>query len=81
MSSPSVSVCFPAYNEEATIRDVLQEAHKLLSKSALKCEILVCNDGSRDRTGAIVDEMATIIPRLRVYMRKDPYRNDGSKPC
>jgi glycosyltransferase involved in cell wall biosynthesis len=66
MSSPSVSLCFPAYNEEATIGDVLQEAHELLSKSALKYEILVCNDGSRDRTGAIIDEMAALIPCLRV---------------
>lgn len=66
MSFPSVSVCFPAYNEEAIIGDVLQEAHELLSRSALKYEILVCNDGSKDRTGAIIDEMAVTIPRLRV---------------
>jgi glycosyltransferase involved in cell wall biosynthesis len=77
MSRPSVSVCFPAYNEEATIRDVLQEAHELLSKSELKYEILVCNDGSWDRTGAIVDEMATIIPRLRVLHHP---RNRGICP-
>ena len=46
----SVSVCFPAYNEESTIRDVLQEAHELLSASELDYEILVCNDGSADNT-------------------------------
>jgi glycosyltransferase involved in cell wall biosynthesis len=62
---PSVSVCFPAYNEEATIGGVLEEAHGLLAASGLDYEILVCNDGSRDRTGPIVDEIARRIPRLR----------------
>lgn len=66
LKAPSVSVCFPAFNEEATICSVLQEAHKLLSKSALKYEIIVCNDGSKDRTGAIVDDTAALIPHLRV---------------
>lgn len=66
MSFPSVSVCFPAYNEEATIGAVLQEAHELLSKSALKYEILVCNDGSKDRTRALIEDMAAFLPHLRV---------------
>jgi glycosyltransferase involved in cell wall biosynthesis len=65
-SSRSLSVCFPAYNEEATIGDVLQEAHELLSRSGLKYEILVCNDGSRDRTATIIDAMTARIPHLRV---------------
>ena len=63
---PSVSVCFPAYNEEATIAGVLTEAHDLLVSSGLDYEILVCNDGSTDRTGAIVDEIGARLPRLRV---------------
>jgi len=62
---PSVSVCFPAYNEEATIGAVLEEAHTLLSDSGLEYEILVCNDGSLDRTGAIVEELTQRLPRLR----------------
>ena len=59
-------MCFPAYNEEATIGEVLKEAHELLSSSSLDYEILVCNDGSKDRTGGIIDEMVAGIPRLRV---------------
>ena len=47
---PSISVCFPAYNEEATIEQVLNEAHDLLHASGLEYEILVCNDGSADGT-------------------------------
>jgi len=66
-SFPSVSVCFPAYNEETTITDVLQEAHSLLSDSGLNYEILVCNDGSSDRTEEIIEGLARSIPRLRVF--------------
>src|SRR4029077_20160356 len=62
---PSVSVCFPAYNEEATIEQVLNEAHQLLASSELDYEILVCDDGSRDRTGRIIDEVAARLPRIR----------------
>jgi len=62
---PSVSVCFPAYNEEATIEQVLTEAHELLAGSELDYEILVCDDGSRDQTGRIIDEMAARLPGIR----------------
>jgi glycosyltransferase involved in cell wall biosynthesis len=63
---PSVSVCFPAYNEELTISGVLEEAHALLSGSSLDYEILVCDDGSRDGTGAAIDLIAARRPRIRV---------------
>ncbi|HEX8183161.1 MAG TPA: glycosyltransferase family 2 protein [Blastocatellia bacterium] len=65
MKLPSVSVCFPAYNEEATVGEVLQEAHDLLSASKLDYEIIVCNDGSADRTATIIEDIAARLPRIR----------------
>ena len=65
MKLPGVSVCFPAYNEEATVGEVLQEAHDLLSVSELDYEIIVCNDGSADRTGEIIETVAARLPRTR----------------
>ena len=62
----SVSVCFPAYNEDATIRAVLEDASAVLEGAGLDYEIIVCDDGSRDRTGAIADEVAARAPRMRV---------------
>lgn len=62
----SVSVCFPAYNEEATIRAVLEDASAVLEGAGLEYEIIVCDDGSRDRTGAIADDVAARVPRMRV---------------
>jgi len=64
--SASVSVCFPAYNEEATIADVLREAHELLSRAGIDYEIIVCDDGSKDKTGDIIDAVARGLPRMRV---------------
>jgi glycosyltransferase involved in cell wall biosynthesis len=69
-SFPSVSVCFPAYDEETTINEVLQEAHSLLSDSGLNYEILVCNDGSSDGTGETIERLARRIPRLRVLQHE-----------
>jgi len=65
-SLPSVSVCFPCFNEEATIADVLLEAHELLAASDLDYEILVCDDCSTDRTGTIIAQVRKRIPELRV---------------
>lgn len=62
---PSISACFPAYNEEATIEYVLTEAHELLSASGLNYEILVCDDGSIDGTGRIIDLVAERLPLIR----------------
>ncbi|MEB3295332.1 MAG: glycosyltransferase family A protein [Synechococcales bacterium] len=54
-SLPLVSVVIPAYNAEAylakTIASVLQQTYT-------KLEILVVDDGSRDQTAAIVEQMA-----------------------
>jgi glycosyltransferase involved in cell wall biosynthesis len=63
---PSVSVCFPAYNEEPTIAAVLDEAIALLGTSGIDYEILVCDDGSGDQTGAVIDAIARRVPAMRV---------------
>jgi len=67
MRNPSVSVCFPAYNEKATIKDVLLEAYDLMKKSGLDYEILACNDGSTDDTPSILNELEQRIPTLKVF--------------
>jgi glycosyltransferase involved in cell wall biosynthesis len=71
---PSISVCFPAYNEEVTVGEVLQEAHDLLCASGLDYEIIVCDDGSADGTRAIIEGMAGRLPRMRALSNP---RNQG----
>jgi glycosyltransferase involved in cell wall biosynthesis len=66
MKYPSVSVCFPAYNEEKTVGDVLQLAYDLLVSWQLDFEMIVCNDASKDGTGKIIDDFVTGKPEARV---------------
>ena len=47
---PRVLIIVPAFNEEATITRVLG----LLREHAPECDVLVVNDGSRDRTAELV---------------------------
>ncbi|MFY9609846.1 MAG: glycosyltransferase family 2 protein [Blastocatellia bacterium] len=66
MTAPSVSVCFPAYNEQETVGAVLAQAHQLLAPSGIDYEILVCNDGSSDQSGAVINGLVGRVERLRV---------------
>jgi glycosyltransferase involved in cell wall biosynthesis len=64
--SKPLSVIMPAYNEEGCIADAVAEvAHHVLDLVP-HAELVVVNDGSRDRTGVILDEIASADPRIRV---------------
>lgn len=54
---PSVTVLITAFNEEAAIRDKIENTLKLEYPSA-KLEILVASDGSTDATDRIVEKFA-----------------------
>ncbi|HLL77726.1 MAG TPA: glycosyltransferase family 2 protein [Pyrinomonadaceae bacterium] len=62
----SISVFFPAYNDEATIGSLVGDALAVLPSLAEDFEVIVVNDGSTDRTGAVLDALARADPRVRV---------------
>jgi len=47
--------CIPAYNEELTIGNIVSETLKYVDK------VIVCNDGSRDRTALLAKEAGAIV--------------------
>ncbi len=53
-----ISVFFPAYNEEANIKETVTKAEKVLNKIAEKYEIIVVDDGSKDNTSKIVKKLS-----------------------
>ncbi|HET9456792.1 MAG TPA: glycosyltransferase family 2 protein [Candidatus Limnocylindrales bacterium] len=61
-SVPRLSYFFPAHNEEANVRGLVEEALETLPRLADAFEIIVVDDGSRDGTGAIADELAAAHP-------------------
>ena len=61
----SLSVIFPAFNEEANIRAVVEDAYRNLWKIAPVFEIIVVNDGSKDGTGDICDRLVEEFSEVR----------------
>lgn len=60
---PGVALVVPCHNEEQNARETITQ---LLLQKYPDFEVIAINDGSRDRTGAILDEMARNDKRLRV---------------
>jgi uncharacterized membrane protein YbhN (UPF0104 family) len=62
---PGLSVFFPCYNEQGNVRRVVAEALAYLPTVTDDFEIILVDDGSRDRTGTIADELAAGNDRIR----------------
>lgn len=61
-----LSVVMPAYNEEGNLSRAVGDVEKCIFAVVPDAELLIVNDGSRDRTGEIAEVMATKDPRIRV---------------
>lgn len=64
--SQSLSVILPAYNEEAVIEKTLIKVYTALSTWLDNFEIIVVNDGSRDRTAERVEAFTMHDARIRL---------------
>ena len=67
-----LSLAAPAYNEAEGIVPLVTAWLTYLrqAKLAREFEIVVCNDGSKDRTGELMDELARINPEFRPVHHK-----------
>lgn len=68
---PKLSIIIPAYNEEKRIASYLNEIKKYISKNNLNAEIIVVDDGSKDKTALIAKKYTR-----KVYTNK-PNRGKG----
>jgi glycosyltransferase involved in cell wall biosynthesis len=59
-----LSYFFPAHNEEANLEGLVEEALQALPAIADTFEIIAVNDGSRDRTREIADELTARHPGI-----------------
>jgi undecaprenyl-phosphate 4-deoxy-4-formamido-L-arabinose transferase len=56
MTAPALSVIIPVYNEEQTLPLLFARLYPALDKLELRYEILFINDGSRDKSAALLRE-------------------------
>jgi glycosyltransferase involved in cell wall biosynthesis len=65
-SKNGISAFFPAYNDGGTIASMVLSAILVLEKLTDDYEVIVVNDGSRDYTGEILNELQQQYDRVRV---------------
>jgi glycosyltransferase involved in cell wall biosynthesis len=63
---PGLSVFLPCHNEEPNLVGVIDNFRGALDRFASTYEIIIVDDGSRDRTGEIADRLAASDPRIKV---------------
>ena len=64
VTNKSISIIFPAYNEEKNITNAVVQAVNYVDSLFQDWEIIIVNDGSQDRTGEIIDRLALENPRV-----------------
>jgi glycosyltransferase involved in cell wall biosynthesis len=68
---PSLSVFFPAYNEEGNIAAMVKQALEVLPKVAEDYEVIVVDDGSQDKTYEIVKWLSEKFTKVRVVTQEN----------
>src|SRR5579872_1942330 len=69
-----LSVAMPAYNEEASIDSVIRDHVKVLESiggAISQWEIVCVDDGSIDRTPAILKNLQLSVPQLRIVRQEN----------
>jgi glycosyltransferase involved in cell wall biosynthesis len=66
MGYPRYSIVIPAYNEAARITRALEAVVTCIRQRGWSAEVIVVNDGSRDRTAELVRDFAADAPEVRL---------------
>ena len=66
IEKPKISLFFPVFNDENTVRIVAEKAIQVLDEIAEDYEILIIDDCSPDKSGIIADELSRQYNKIRV---------------
>jgi glycosyltransferase involved in cell wall biosynthesis len=75
---PSLDVVLPCRNEQDALPTFIPELLAALAPAANTLTVIIVNDGSTDRTGAIADHLAAADPRVRVVHNPSPQGYGGA---
>jgi glycosyltransferase involved in cell wall biosynthesis len=71
-SKPHVSIVIPVYNEEGILRGSVLELREKLRPFGFSYELILCENGSRDRTVEIGKEIEIDFPEVRMISIGQP---------
>src|SRR5215213_3572266 len=71
-----LAIVIPLYNEERTIRTLIEDLHELLKDGKVNYSIFIINDGSTDNSLSLIDDLKKHIPNIQVVTKK----NSGHGP-
>lgn len=69
------SIVIPAYNEEAVITSSLTQVISFMSSFSSSYEVIVVDDGSKDKTTELVEAFAKEHPEI--VLQKNPHKGKG----
>jgi len=69
---PDVSIVIPIYDEEAILRGAVLDLRARLAEHGIAYEIVLAENGSRDGTVAIANELGTRHPEVRHFSLGEP---------
>lgn len=71
-SSPEISIVIPVYNEEAILHAAIVDLRERLSPFGWNYEIIIAENGSRDGTVALAEELKDKYPEVRSLSAGEP---------
>lgn len=70
--SPKISIVIPVYNEEGILHSAVVDLRERLAPLGWKYEIILAENGSRDRTIEIAEELSAKYPEVRHLSAGEP---------
>lgn len=77
MDHKKISLIIPTYNEEGNIEKLLRSTHEILQTHEITHELIIVDDGSRDKTRSIIEALHNEIPEI-ILIKRDTERGLAS---
>lgn len=74
---PLLTIIMPVYNEEGSIESAVEELREQVLGSIAGAELLAVDDGSKDRSSAMLDALAAKYPEVRVLHKPNGGHGDA----
>jgi glycosyltransferase involved in cell wall biosynthesis len=71
-AEPRISIVIPVYNEEAILEAAVKDLLDRLQRFDFPFELILAENGSRDRTVALAEELAQRFPEVRTFSLGEP---------